>query len=100
MKRGTYIYVLLLALDRVAAAILLNRPDVCISTLCWAVHFAATDWRATAALEAMNLYGWQRAFLSRIAAALEWIQPGHCVQSRQSDIETARNLLNLVSADK
>lgn len=96
MKKGSYLYVVLLGLDRFAAAIFFNHPDVTISALCWVVRYAPTDPIALAALAKLKINRFQAGFLLHCAAVLEWIQNGHCAQARQTDIETATNTRDLL----
>lgn len=96
-KTYPYWIVLLLALDRFGAAIVFNRPDITISTLCWIVLYATQgDPIAVEALTILNLYGWQHWILKQIASGLEWMFPGHCIQSRATDLETSQSTINLL----
>lgn len=92
-----YWLVLLLALDRWGAAVIYNRPDITISALCWCVRNSLQgDPTATQAVVTLNLYRWQHWSLKWIAAGLEKIQKGHCVQARATDLETAQSTINLL----
>lgn len=98
MKPGTYVYVLLLALDRFAAAALYNRSDITISSLAWVVLTAAQararpqvqalDMVAFKALEKLRLSKWQMRSLLYVGKALEWLSPGHCAGAREADLNT------------
>jgi hypothetical protein len=90
--KGSYVYTLLLALDRFAAAILFNRADITISSLCWVARNMLTtppDPIAAAASAILKFAPWQVWFLTHTATALEFLQAGHCAEARQTDIETA-----------
>lgn len=90
MKKGSYLYTVLLGLDRFAAAVFFNHPDVTISALCWVVRYAPTDPIALAALVKLRLNRFQAWFLSKCGSMLEAIQQGHCIQARQTDLDTAK----------
>lgn len=91
-----YWLTVLLALDRLGAALFFNRPDLTISTLCWMVltleqarelhAVPPTDLLvAWAMLKAVDPYPWQTAALRAIGHGLEWLSPGHCARARESD---------------
>lgn len=88
INRG-WMFTQLLALDRAGAALLFNRPDVTISSLCGLFR----DLSKT--LPDFNVL--QLLFLHVVGAALEKIQPGHCANAIQTDIATAESTLALLS---
>lgn len=90
-----YWLVFLLALDRLGAAWIFNRPDICISSLCWVAR--DRSFTAKAALQTLDMYFWQPPLLRAIGAALEFIQPGHCANSRASDIKTSKSATQLLT---
>ena len=105
-----YWLTLALAADRLGAAVLFNRPDLTISTLCWMVRthdavqalprntMATPDQRAAcAALFYVNPYGWQVALLRGMGAALEWMQPGHCAKARKDDLALLQRTVALLT---
>jgi len=96
MKKGTYLYTVLLALDRFSAAILFNRPDITISSLCWVVLNFIEDDKARAAYAELKLNIVQEFFLYWVGKALEAISKGHCAQARLTDIGTAETTRSLL----
>jgi len=116
MKKGTYLYTVLLALDRFGAALFFNRADLCISTLCWIVatteaQMAQAHYRVPAAIvttpldrvaleafKALKLSMAQYRVLLWIADALEWLSPGHCVRSRLTDLDVLKSTSSLLGA--
>lgn len=92
-----YWLALLIGLDRLGAVVFFNVTDMCISSLCWVMLVYARRLPAsssegelaTKTLKAINPYRWQEELLLVIGRALEWIQPGHCKGSANSDILTA-----------
>lgn len=92
-----YWLVVLLALDRLGAALFFNRPDITISALCWVVRFAPTDRTAAAALTDIHPYPWQILVLRWIGDGLEFVNPGHCVHARASDTITAQSTVSLLT---
>jgi hypothetical protein len=74
----TYTHTLLIALDQFAAAIIFNRPDLTISTLCWLVRPGNTD-------KDLKLYVWQRWALVKLGPILDKIQANHCEQAKDGD---------------
>lgn len=96
MKKGTYLYTVLLAIDRFGAAILFNRADITISSLCWIYLNRTIDPITIRSYRTLNLYGWQAGFLGATGTALERISPGHCARARISDIETGQSAMGLL----
>lgn len=81
----TYTHTLLIGLDQFAAAVIFNRPDLTISTLCYLV-MAGQAWD-------VKLSRWQIWLLSRLGPALDWIQAGHCKQAKAGDVARAQSTL-------
>jgi hypothetical protein len=92
-----YWLVFLLAIDRLGAALLFNRPDITISALCWVARYAPDEPIAASALHELKLYQWQFLALLWIGSVLEWIQPGHCIKARTSDILTSQSTTSLLT---
>jgi hypothetical protein len=90
-----YWLALLIALDRFAAVLFFNCPDMCVSSLCWAALVyirwppycanGADVLTATQAMAALKLSAWQLRVLVRLGRWLEGINPGHCRKSAQDD---------------
>lgn len=89
----TYSHTLALALDRAAAAVIYNEPDITISSLCWVVRSGSVTANAT-----LKLYRWQAASLRAIGSALEYFWPGHCARARTGDIATSTRARTLLGA--
>lgn len=89
----TYTHTLALALDRAAAAVFFNEPDITISSLCWVVRSGSVTANA-----ALKLYGWQAFALRAIGRALEYFWPGHCARARTGDIDTSTRSRALLGA--
>jgi hypothetical protein len=96
VRKNTYIYTILLGLDRFAAAILFNRADITISALCWVVRYAPTDPIAAIAYDKLKFNRWQVWFLIHCAAMLEWMSAGHCARARETDVDTAADTRDLL----
>ena len=95
----TYAHTLLIALDDLGAAILFNRDDLCVSSLCGLQRRADSgDVPALAAVLSLGLRPWQASLLRRIGAGLEWLSPGHCEASIAGDIERGDAMRSLLGA--
>lgn len=93
----TYLHTLAVATDDLLAALLFNRDDVTISSLCGLYRRATGgDPRATAVLAAMDLKGWQRTFLRVVGNGLERILPGHCERAVGADILRGQAMVALL----
>lgn len=77
----TYPHTVLIALDQFAAAIIFNRPDLAISTMCWMV-MTGND-------APLKLSPWQRWILVKLGPILNRIQPAHCELSAKGDRDRA-----------
>lgn len=105
----TYGHTLALGVDRFAAAVVFNEPDITISSLCWIVGVAEGSIAARSSMEKvaaqsalvdLKLYNWQLMALRWIGHELEHTFPGHCAAARQGDIATsarARGLLGILT---
>ena len=104
MKKGTYLYTVLLAFDRLGAALLFNRADITISALAWVVRTYHDVDRsipmgypiADRAHTLLRLNRFQYALLVLIADGLELLSPGHCAFARVTDIQTAYSTQDLL----
>lgn len=94
---NTYSHTVLLAIDRLGAALLFNEPDITISSLCWIVRYATTLKIAENALPVLKLAGWQRFALQWIGNGLEHFWPGHCDAARWGDLQTNQRTRDLLS---
>lgn len=94
----TYSHNALIAVDQFAAALIFNRPDLTISSLCRVVQLAdAGDAKYVAVLAGLKFSNWQVGFLSVTARVLERIQAGHCEAARLGDLartQSAASILN------
>lgn len=93
----TYSHTVLLALDRLGAALIFNEPDITISSLCWIVRNATKYRIAEVALPKLKLAVWQKFALVWIGNGLEYFWPGHCEAARQGDLQTGANARSLLS---
>lgn len=84
----TYFKAVMLAVDDLGAAILLNRNDLCISAACGLVR--------TGHASGLQLHAWQRIFLKGVGAALDFFWPGHCEGAIGGDINRANSTLALL----
>lgn len=96
---GTYSHTLALALDRAAAAVFFNRPDITISSLCWIVRNRVSNPIAGHAYSLCKFSGWQTKLLQWIGAGLEFIAKGHCAAARDSDLAVSNSVLALLGED-
>lgn len=85
----TYSHNLLIALDQFAAAVIFNRPDLTISTMCWMVH--------NGKCAELKLSAWQHAFLMWLGPLLNKVQTNHMELSRQGDYERAQNTVVMLT---
>jgi hypothetical protein len=84
----TYFKTVMLGLDDLGAAILLNRNDLCISAACGLVRSGRDA--------ALQLHAWQRFFLKVVGASLDYFLPAHCEGSVGGDINRANSTLALL----
>jgi hypothetical protein len=95
---GTYSNRVLVGLDQFGAAVLFNRNDACISSLCRIVQNAdAGVGDFPARLASLNLKPWQLSFLRWLAPKLDKIEADHCELSRQGDLARAESTKTLLS---
>ena len=93
----TYLHTLAVAVDDLGAAVLFNRDDVTISSLCGLYRRStAGDPRAAAVLAVMGLKGWQTGFLRLVGDGLERILPGHCERAIGADILRGQAMVALL----
>lgn len=88
----TYTHTVLIGLDQLGAAILFNRNDLTISTMC--------DMVAKGDDASLKLQGWQRAFLKRLGPVLNKIQADHCAQARVGDEGRATSTLSVLGVKR
>lgn len=94
----TYTHTIAIGLDDLGAAVLFNRNDITISSLCWMQRTAdAGDPNVSAKLATLDLRPWQHGFLRRVGAGLEWIRPGHCDRARRADQARGKSMAVLLS---
>lgn len=89
MKWG---WTLLYALDQFFAALLYNRPDLTISTLCWLVR-ANKD-------SPLKLNSLQRWTLDVLGRGLEWMFPGHLESAREADYARGVWLVSITAVNR
>lgn len=82
---GTYSHTVLIAVDQFAAAVIFNRADLTVSTMCWMV--------ATGNDSSLKLSTWQRWSLVKLGPVLNRIQTNHCALSADGDRLRARSTL-------
>lgn len=82
---NTYTHSVLIGLDMFGAALMFNRNDLTISTMC--------DMVMKGDDASLKLHGSQRAFLAWLGPVLNKIQANHCAEARQGDIERANSTL-------
>ena len=101
---NTYVHNILIGLDDFGAALLFNRTDCTISTMCRIVQLANTKAAGGAwALGALKLHKWQLVFLNWLAPFLDDLQTNHCALALQGDLQRAnstQSLLNAISQPK
>lgn len=85
---NTYVYSILIALDDFGAALLFNRNDCTISSLC---RLAQLD-----KLAPLKLSAWQVSFLKRLAPMLDRMQANHCEIARLEDIRRGNAMAELL----
>lgn len=86
----TYTHTVLIGLDQFAAAVIFNRPDLTISTMCWMVmEGQAFD---------LKLSGWQIAILAWLGPKLDRMQANHCAEAKDGDIARAQQTLKALGA--
>lgn len=84
----TYSHTVLIAVDQFAAAIVFNRPDLTISSMCWMV-MSGNDCT-------LKLSTWQRWILVKLGPVLNRIQANHCLDAAVGDYQrAARTLVTL-----
>lgn len=95
----TYTHTLAIAADMLGSAIVWNKPDVCISSLCCIVRYRdrGNAYQKLRARQHLRKFApWQISALRAIGNALEWLDKGHCEASRRADLSrlaTAQDFL-------
>jgi hypothetical protein len=99
---GTYSYRVLIGLDRLGAALLFNRNDITISTLCGLVQLADSarpDRKAAFRLVlSFGLHPVQLWLLRQLGYVLDKIQTNHCLLAIQGDVETSQSIVAMLKA--
>lgn len=97
---GTYAYRVLIGLDRWGAALLFNRNDITISTLCGLVQLADSARperkKAFRLVLSFGLHPVQMWLLRQLSYVLDKIQTNHCQLAIQGDLETAQSILDML----
>lgn len=97
---GTYAYRVLIGLDRWGAALLFNRNDITISTLCGLVQLADSAQperkKAFRLVLSFGLHPVQMWLLRQLSYVLDKIQTNHCQLAIQGDLETAQSILDML----
>lgn len=87
----TYSHTVLIAVDQFAAAIIFNRPDLTISSMCWMV-MTGND-------STLKLNTAQRWILAKLGPVLNRIQANHCEEAAVGDyMRSIRTSCTLVPA--
>jgi hypothetical protein len=86
----TYSHTVLIAIDQFAAAIIFNRPDLTVSTMCWMV-MTGND-------AGLKLSPWQRWILVKLGPLLNKVQTNHCKAARDGDYARAESTLAMLGA--
>lgn len=81
-----------MALDQFAAAVVFNRPDLTISTMCWMV---ANDDYAN-----LKPSRWQWWVLAKLGPILNWIQTDHCKGAALADYNRAQSTVKALQTMK
>ncbi len=93
----TYSHNVLIALDCLGAALLFNRNDVTISTLCRIVQLSdAKAAHAAWQLSALGLRPCQVTFLRWLGPFLDDLQKNHCAEALQGDVQRANSIKSLL----
>lgn len=99
---GTYSYRVLVGLDRLGAALLFNRDDITISTLCGLVQLAdgarPDRKRAFRLVLSFGLHPVQLWALRQLSWVLDRIQPCHCQRAIDGDVRTAKSVVAMLKA--
>lgn len=86
----TYSHNFLIALDSFAAAVVFNRPDLTVSTMCWMV-MTGND-------QSLKLNSAQRWILVKLGPWLNDIQTNHCELAAYGDRDRAQSTLDALKA--
>lgn len=97
---STYLHTVAVGVDDLAAAVLLGRNDMTISTACDLVRKMDGGNRAARDLVLLifGFHDWQISALRRIGAGLERFWPGHCNRARLADIQRGSDSAALLSS--
>jgi len=99
---GTYAYRVLIGLDRLGAALLFNRNDITISTLCGLVQLADSARpdrkHAFRLVLSFGLHPLQLWLLRQLSYVLDKIQRNHCQLAIEGDLQTAHSIASMLKA--
>lgn len=97
--RRTYVHTVLVAIDQTGAAVLFNRDDITISSLCGLTRRMDKGDKVARNLIYLGLAlrDWQIGFCRITGRALEWLSPGHCEGAIASDIQRGRSALTILA---
>ncbi len=85
----TYLHGLLVSIDEFGAAVLFNRIDTTISSLCRLAQLGL--------LERVKANRWQAWMLTKLAPILDRIRASHCEKARVADIERAQSTIAILT---
>lgn len=99
---NTYAYRVLIGLDRLGAALLFNRNDITISTLCGLVQLADSARpdrkHAFRLVLSFGLHPVQLWLLRQLSYVLDKIQADHCQLAIGGDVQTAQSIVTMLQA--
>ena len=95
---NTYLHSVLVGLDDFGAAVLFNRNDVTISTMCRVVQLVDRKVAvAESVLKRLALHPWQVFFLRWVGRGLTLIKRHHCAKALVADMGRASAIQALFS---
>ena len=95
----SYVHTVLVAIDQLGAALLFNRDDTTISSLCGLTRRMDRGDKAARNLIYLRLAlrDWQIGFLRTTGRALERFWPGHCEAAIKADIQRGQRVLAILA---
>lgn len=95
----TYVHTVLVAADQLGAAVLFNRDDITISSLCGLVRRMGRGDKQARNLVYLGLAlrDWQIGFLRVTGRALERFWPRHCEKAIAADIVRGKTALAILA---
>ena len=79
----------MISVDEFGAALLFNRADTTISSMCRLAQLGQLD--------RIKANRWQAWILTHLAPILDWIQADHCAKALAGDIERAKSTIAILS---